>query len=110
MFSNDDALRDALVGAGLRADERLWPMPIDDLHDRELAHARADLRNVGAYAGGASAAAAFLRYFVTGASAWAHVDMAGKGSFAFERDYVAAGASGFGTRLLFELASELAEV
>jgi leucyl aminopeptidase len=107
LFSNDDTLRDELISAGLRADERLWPMPIDDLHDRELAHPRADLRNVGAYAGGASAAAAFLRYFVTGA--WAHIDLAGKGAAAFERDYMGAGASGFGTRLLFEYVQALAE-
>ena len=107
LFANDDELRDALLAAGRRADERLWPMPIDDLHDRELAHARADLRNVGAPAGGASAAAAFLRYFVSGA--WAHIDLAGKEVAAFERDYMGAGASGFGTRLLFEYVRALGE-
>jgi leucyl aminopeptidase len=106
LFCNDDELRDALLGAGMRADESLWPMPIHELHDRELAHPRADLRNVGAHAGGASAAAAFLRYFVSGA--WAHVDLAGKAANVYERDYMGPGATGFGARLLFELAVALA--
>lgn len=105
LFCNDDALRDALLAAGDAASESLWPMPIDEMHDRELAHPRADLRNVGAYAGGASAAAAFLRYFISGA--WAHIDLAGKAAYAYERDYMGAGATGFGSRLLFELALAL---
>lgn len=107
LFCNDDRVRELLMQAGDASDDRLWPLPIHELHDRELAHPRADLKNVGAYAGGASAAAAFLRYFVS--YPWAHVDMAGKGNFGYERDYVGAGATGFGTRLLLELAHALAE-
>ena len=106
LFSNDDHARDLLFEAGRRSDDRLWPMPIHDLHDRELAHPHADLKNVGAFAGGASAAAAFLRYFVRGA--WAHIDMAGKAHFPYARDYTGPGATGYGCRLLIEVAREVA--
>lgn len=106
LFCNDDGARDALLRCGERSDERLWPMPIHELHDRELAHPRADLKNVGASTGAASAAAAFLRYFTSGP--WAHIDMGGKGHFAYERDVTPAGATGYGARLLLELARSLA--
>lgn len=107
LFSNDDEARDILVAAGERSDDLVWPLPIHDYHDRELAHLHADLRNVGAYAGAASAAAAFLRYFVS--YPWAHIDMGGKAYFPYERDYVGAGATGYGCRLLLEAAHGFAD-
>jgi leucyl aminopeptidase len=107
LFSNDDGLRDAVVAAAERAGELAWPMPIHERHDRELAHPSADLRNVGAYRGAASAAAAFLRSFVGTDNAWVHLDIAGKAHNEHERDYLGPGATGWGTRLLFRLAAGL---
>jgi leucyl aminopeptidase len=105
LFANDDRLRDDLLAAGKASDELLWPMPIHEDHDRELGHFKADLRNLGG-PGGASSAAAFLRHFVE--FPWAHVDLAGKAVWESPRDYMGEGATGFGCRLLVELARRFA--
>jgi leucyl aminopeptidase len=54
-------------------------------------------------------AASFLEEFV-GEGPWAHVDMAGTGFFTWPRnDYLAQkGGTGYGVRLIVELASRLA--
>jgi leucyl aminopeptidase len=49
-----------------------------------------------------SYAAEFLRQFVDG-KPWVHMDIAGT-AWGLNRNYVGKGASGFGTRLLVELA------
>jgi leucyl aminopeptidase len=106
LFTNSDQLREILVEAGRASDDLLWPMPIHEQHARELDHFKADIRNGGAGPGGASAAAAFLRYFVD--FPWAHIDLAGKASWEFPRDYLGEGATGFGCRLLVEAAERMA--
>jgi leucyl aminopeptidase len=106
LYCNDDRARDLLLAAGKQCGDLLWPMPIHEIHDRDLGHHKADLRNVGALAGAPSSAAAFLRAFVD--YPWAHVDLAGKSHWEFGREYFGPGATGFGTRLLVELARKLA--
>ncbi len=49
-----------------------------------------------------SYAAEFLRQFVDGRP-WVHIDIAGT-AWGLNRNYAAKGASGFGTRMLIELA------
>lgn len=105
VFSNDDGVAQALMRASHSCDERVWPMPIHELHERELAHYKADLRNTAGPHGASCIAAAFLRRFVR--VPWAHIDMAGKEMWEGPRDYLGEGASGFGTRLLVSLADEL---
>lgn len=107
LFTNSDRLRQLLVEAGRETDDLVWPMPIHEQHTREINHFKADLRNGGAGIGGASAAAAFLRYFVD--FPWAHIDLAGKAFWEFPRDYLGEGATGFGCRLLVEVAERFAE-
>jgi leucyl aminopeptidase len=58
-------------------------------------------RKAGTIVGGT-----FLSNFV-GEVPWAHLDIAGT-AWELERDYVGKGASGFGVRLLLELASSYA--
>ncbi len=102
LFSNDDRARELLVEAGRRSGDLVWPMPIHDVHMDQLSYHKAQLRNTGIRAGGASSAAGFLRAFTR--YPWAHVDMAGKAAWQVERDYQGRGATGFGTRLLVEVA------
>ena len=52
--------------------------------------------------GSSITAAEFLKHFV-GDTPWAHVDIAGT-AWELDRAYVGNGASGFGVRLLIELA------
>jgi leucyl aminopeptidase len=105
LYCNDDRARELLVDAGKQSGDLVWPMPIHEIHDRDLHHHKADLRNAGPSAGAPSFAAAFLRSFVD--YPWAHVDLAGKSHWEFGRECYGPGATGFGTRLLVELARKL---
>ena len=103
LFSNDDALSAALRGAGERAGERAWPMPILDEHDAELEGHFADVRSIGkGRMGGACTAAAFLRRFVDEGTPWAHVDIAGPAMYSEQRGHMCKGGTGFGAQLLAE--------
>jgi leucyl aminopeptidase len=48
VFSNDDALRESLVAAGLRSVDPGWPMPADDEYGDSLRSNFADFANIGA--------------------------------------------------------------
>ena len=76
LFSNDDALADALLAAGVALGDPLWRMPLWDGYDAELKSDIADLVNSpdGGMAG-AVVAALFLRRFVPKDTAWAHMDV-----------------------------------
>ena len=76
LFSADDQLADALLAAGLQAQDTAWRMPIDDEYGEALKSNFADLGNVGGREGGAITAAVFLSKF-TKAYRWAHLDIAG---------------------------------
>ncbi len=106
LFCNEDRARELLIDAGRVSGDLVWPMPIHEIHDRDLGHHKADLRNVGVAAGSPCSAAAFLRAFVD--YPWAHVDLAGKSHTEFARECFGAGATGFGTRLLIEFARRMA--
>jgi leucyl aminopeptidase len=68
----------------------------------------ADLTNAGSKRkAGTLFAAAFLEQFTEGAT-WAHLDIAGT-AWDVGREYVGKGASGYGTRLLIELARRQSE-
>jgi leucyl aminopeptidase len=76
LFSTDDALADELVGAGRRALDPAWRMPLDEEYDEALKSSFADMANVGPRAGGAITAAMFLKRY-TAKYPWAHLDIAG---------------------------------
>lgn len=76
LMSNDDALAEELRKAGLRADDRAWPMPIGEEYVDQLKSNFADLANIGGREGGACTAAAFLSKFAKDLH-WAHLDIAG---------------------------------
>lgn len=105
VFANDDMAMQAVCRAGVAATEPVWPMPIHPEHAAELDHHLAYLRNAGPGEGGASVAAAFLRHFVD--YPWAHVDMAGHGSSQFGNALLGPGGTGYGVRMLVELARAL---
>jgi len=76
LFSADDALAAELLGAGDKALDPAWRLPLDEEYDEALKSHFADMGNVGGRAGGAITAAMFLKRFA-GKFAWAHVDIAG---------------------------------
>ena len=76
VMSKDDSLRAELVDAGVRADDRCWPMPVGEEYAEQLKSNFADLANVAGREGGASTAASYLSRFTEGLK-WAHLDIAG---------------------------------
>jgi len=75
-MGNDEALVTELVEAGVRADDRAWPLPVTEEYGEPLKSNFADFANVAGREGGAITAAAFLGKFTQGIK-WAHLDVAG---------------------------------
>jgi len=97
----DQQITSDLVEIGERNGERLWPMPLMDEYESELKSDYADLRNVGTSTlAGAITAALFIRHFVADSMKWVHIDMAGTVQYKREFPHSAAGATGYGARLL----------
>jgi leucyl aminopeptidase len=106
LFSNDDALSSELDAGSGRTGELVWRMPLHPDY-KELTRGKvADLVNVSEQRKASSAyAASFLEEFVDG-KPWAHLDIAGVAWDQDNRDYVGKGASGWGVRLLVDLARQ----
>jgi leucyl aminopeptidase len=104
LFSNDDALSGAVARAGDATGENAWRLPLHPDY-KDLTRGKvADLVNVSDQRKASSAyAASFLEEFVDG-KPWVHLDIAGTAWGQDNRDYVGKGASGWGVRLLVELA------
>jgi leucyl aminopeptidase len=110
ILGNDDELVAQTIGAGARAGELLWPLPIsDEMPQKVRTYSKvADLmqHNVDLY-GGALYAAAFLQEFV-GEHRWAHLDIAGPGfNDRGPHGHVPSGGTGCAVSTLVELATEL---
>ncbi len=102
MFASTDRLRDELTRAGESVGEKVWPLPLLDLHKDQMKGEVADLKNINSSdaGNGSSAGAAFLAHFV-GKTEWCHLDIAGTAWGGLNRDYVGgAQGSGVGVRLL----------
>ena len=76
LMSNTETLADELQAAGIRADDRVWRLPIGEEYVEQLKSNFADIANVGGREGGASTAASFLSKFAKDLR-WAHLDVAG---------------------------------
>ncbi len=106
LFSDDDDWADAVADAGSRSGELTWRLPLHPDYADLLKSQTADLVNVNeARKAGSIVAAEFLRKFTAGVP-WAHLDIAGT-AFESGRPYAPKGGSGFGVRLLVELAESL---
>ena len=108
MFSNDEALADALLAAGEAVDEKLWRFPLHEAYDKMLESHIADMKNIGPREAGAISAAQFLKRFV-GETPWAHLDIAGTAWTDQARPTVPKGATGYGVRLLDRLVRDVCE-
>ncbi|HEV7610830.1 MAG TPA: leucyl aminopeptidase [Steroidobacteraceae bacterium] len=76
LMSNTETLAEELQSAGIRADDRVWRLPIGEEYVEQLKSNFADIANVGGREGGASTAASFLSKFAKDLQ-WAHLDVAG---------------------------------
>jgi len=106
LLGNDDDWCEAVAAAGGASGERVWRLPLDPLYDDMIKGRYADVANVGEARKALSiTAAAFLQRFA-GDVPWAHLDIAGVADD-LGRPYASKGASGWGVRLLLELARSL---
>jgi leucyl aminopeptidase len=109
-FANDDEWRDRIIAAGDRSGDLVWPFPLHPRYRRYVDSAYADMKNGSTLREASPALAAeFLQEFA-GEGPWAHVDMAGPGFLDRSRgDYLRVpGGTGYGVRLIAELATSLA--
>jgi leucyl aminopeptidase len=108
VFANHDAWRDAVVDAGNASGDLAWPWPLHPRYRPLIDSTVADLRNTaGKSFGFPIVAATFLQQFV-GEGPWAHVDMLGTALLDEDRgDAFGRGATGYGVRMLVELAARL---
>jgi leucyl aminopeptidase len=110
VFANDDAWRDAVVDAGNAGGDLAWPWPLHPRYRPLIDSTVADLRNTaGKSFGYPIVAATFIQQFA-GEGPWAHVDMLGTAMLDEDRgDAFGRGATGYGVRMLVELAARVSD-
>jgi leucyl aminopeptidase len=103
LMGNDEEWAQRVAAAGERTGEIVWRLPLHEEYDELIKGTYGDLDNApeGRKAG-TIVGAAFLSNFV-GDTPWAHLDIAGS-AWDLGRAYASKGASGYGVRLLVELA------
>ncbi len=109
VFGNDDEWRDRVSAAGNRVGDHAWSWPMHRRYRRLVDSTFADMKNASVRGqAGPVYAAEFLKEFA-GEGPWAHIDMAGPGYLRWPRtDYFSvSGGTGYGVRLIAELARSL---
>jgi leucyl aminopeptidase len=94
---------DQVLRSAAATGEPAWQLPLERRYRKDLDSDVADLKNMGGPNGGAITAALFLDEF-TGRVPWAHVDIAGTAQVDKPGAWLPPGCSGFGARLLADLA------
>ena len=107
VMGNNEDLVDQVRAAADATDEPVWQLPLERRYRKELDSPIADLKNLGGANAGAITAALFLAEFV-GDTPWAHIDIAGTAHSGGDAGWQTAGCTGFGARLLAELAVHFA--
>ena len=105
VIGNNQSIVDRLRAASAATDEQIWQLPLEKAYRKQLDSNVADMRNIGGPPGGAITAALFLNEFV-GDVPWAHLDIAGPMAADADDGWLSKGATGFGTRLHIELATD----
>jgi leucyl aminopeptidase len=108
-FANDDKWMAEILAAAKVSGDHAWPFPLHPRYRRYVDSSFADLKNSSDLRQGSPVLAAeFLREF-SGEGPWAHIDMAGPGFLERSRgDYLTQrGGTGYGVRLIVELAQRL---
>jgi leucyl aminopeptidase len=110
LFANDEDWLQEILAAAKTSGDHAWPFPLHPRYRRYVDSSFADLKNSSDLRQGSPVLAAeFLREF-SGEGPWAHIDMAGPGFLERSRgDYLTQrGGTGYGVRLIVELAQRLA--
>ena len=104
MWCDDDDVRAKIEAAGESTGERVWRMPHDAKYNAMMKSPIADIHNSAPVREAHPIqGAAFLSHFVQEGVKWAHLDIAGTHVLKKDTDFMCAGPSGFGARLLADL-------
>ena len=103
IMGNDEGIIAQVQAAGEMTDEPTWPLPLIRRYRNQLDSGIADMTNLGGPNAGSITAALFLEEYV-GTTPWAHIDIAGTAQAETTTRWLPKGPTGFGSRLLVELA------
>lgn len=108
LFAADGAWAEQVLAAGERTGEIAWRLPLHEEYDELIKGSTGDIVNLNEpRKAGAITAAQFLQRFA-GEVPFAHLDIAGVAE-GLGRAYAPKGASGWGVRLLVDLAAQVAQ-
>ncbi|UNK70210.1 leucyl aminopeptidase [Microbacterium sp. H1-D42] len=107
LLGNDDGMVDAVRASSAVTDEPAWQLPLERKYRSQLDSDIADISNLGGPYAGTITAALFLDHFA-GKTPWAHLDIAGTMQVDKDDSWRSKGATGFGARLLLDLAKRFA--
>ena len=105
LISNDDEFATEVEEAATRTGELAWRLPHHPEYKELTKGTVADLTNLAKRKASTIYAGSFLEEFVDG-KPWVHLDIAGT-AWDVGREYVGKGPTGFGVRLLIDLARSL---
>ena len=109
LLGNDERVIDAVNRSSSSTDEQVWQLPLVRKYRKQLDSDIADISNLGGPFGGTITAALFLDHFTAG-TPWAHLDIAGTMQVDADDSWRTKGATGFGARLLLDLAGDFAGI
>jgi leucyl aminopeptidase len=103
LLGTNDSLLDQVEAAAATTDEKVWQLPMERAYRPLLDSAIADIKNLGGENAGTITAALFLDEFTAGVP-FAHLDICGPMMVTADDAWRTVGATGFGARLLAQLA------
>lgn len=105
LFGRNAGILAAVEAAGEKTGEAVWRLPLHSNYADDLKSDIADIKHgTEGVPPGAGIAAHFVGFFVDPALPWAHIDMAGNEMSDSAKPLTPKGATGYGVRLLDELA------
>ncbi|MFT5204142.1 MAG: leucyl aminopeptidase, partial [Candidatus Aldehydirespiratoraceae bacterium] len=105
VMGNNDAWIDQIRSSSDATGERVWHLPLPEDYKKQFDSSVADMKNIGTPYGGALTAGLILQEFVADGIPWAHIDLAGPAWSDTEEADITKGGTGFGVRLLADLAA-----
>jgi len=105
VMGNNDSWIDQIRGASDSSGERVWHLPLPKDYKKQVESSVADMKNIGTPYGGALTAGLILQEFVANGIPWAHIDLAGPAWSDADDAEITKGGTGFGVRLLVDLAA-----
>ena len=106
MFCTNKEFQTATLENGMQNGDKCWPLPVWDEFFENMKSPVADMSNAGPREAGAINAALFLKQFVNKNTPWMHLDIAGPAYMEKGNALREPGATGFGLRLLFDIAMQ----